>query len=153
MASDGRGMQTVLQLFLIVVIIALSYWLYRSLTEPYKVIEEQQRITDVTRTHMQKVRTALIRYEAVNGRFTADLDSLVMFLRQDSLYQAAGDSLLGPEFEIDSLPFSPRTGNRFLLSVNDTSRVHTYLLEDPDSDDRIGTELPDVTLLNASSWD
>jgi hypothetical protein len=135
------------------VIVALSYWLYRSLTGPYEEIRRQKQITEDTRTQMQRIRTALIRYEAVNGRFTADLDSLVMFIQSDSLYQVAGDSLLGPDFDLSSLAMSPRTGNRFILSVNDTSRVQTYLLRDPDTNDRIGTELPDVTLLNASSWE
>ena len=153
MALDDRGVQTALQLFLIVVIIGLSYWLYRSLTEPYEEIRRQEAVTAQTRSHMQKIRTALIRYEDVNGRYTADLDSLVMFLRTDSVYQAIGDSLLGPDFDLATLPLSPRTGNRFLLSVNDTSRVQTYILRDPDSRDYIGTELPDITLLNASSWE
>lgn len=153
MASNGRGLQTGIQLVLMLVIVGLSYWLYVSLTAPYAEIRRQNEITDQTRAQMQKIRTALIRYEAVNGRYTADLDSLVMFIQQDSLYQVSGDSLLGPDFELSTLPLSPRTGNRFVLSVNDTSRVQTYLLRDPDSNDRIGTELPDVTLLNASSWE
>ena len=153
MASSGRGLQTGLQLVLMLVIVALSYWLYRSLTEPYEEIRRQNQITADTRAQMQRIRTALIRFEEVNGRYTADLDSLVMFLRSDSLYVAASDSLLGPGFDLSTLPLSPRTGKRFILSVNDTSRVQTYLLVDPDSRDRIGTELPDVTLLNASSWE
>ena len=153
MASSGRGLQTGLQLVLMLVIVALSYWLYRSLTAPYEEIRRQNQITADTRAQMQRIRTALIRYEEVNGRYTADLDSLVMFLRSDSLYMVASDSLLGPGFDLSTLALSPRTGNRFVLSVNDTSRVQTYLLIDPDSRDRIGTELPDVTLLNASSWE
>ncbi len=153
MASSGRGLQTGLQLILMVAILGLAYWLYVSLTAPYEEIRRQEEITAQTRAHMQKIRTAMIRYEAVNGRYTTDLDSLVMFIQTDSLYQAATDSLLGPGFDLASLPLSPRTGNRFLLSVNDTSRVQTYLLQDPDTNDRIGTELPDVTLLNASSWE
>lgn len=153
MASNSRGMQSAIQVVLMIVIVGLAYWLYHSLTAPYEEIREQKQITELTRAHMQKIRTAMIRYEAINDRYTTDLDSLVMFLQTDSLYAVASDSLLGQGFDLSSLPFSPRTGNRFLLSVNDTSRVQTYLLLDPDSDDRIGTELPDVTLLNASSWE
>jgi hypothetical protein len=41
----------------------------------------------------------------------------------------------------------------FELTVNDTARVKTYLLKDPDSDDQIGTVEPDVTRLNAASWE
>lgn len=153
MASNSRGMQSAIQVVLMIVIVGLAYWLYHSLTAPYEEIRQQNAITETTRAHMQKIRTALIRYEAVNDRYTADLDSLVMFLQTDSLYQVAADSLLGMGFDMSQLPFSPRSGSRFLLSVNDTSRVQTYLLRDPDTEDRIGTELPDVTLLNASSWE
>ena len=55
--------------------------------------------------------------------------------------------------ELDSLKFSPRTGKMWTYTANDTARVKTYLLEDPDSDDRIGTLLADITLLNAASWE
>ena len=110
-------------------------------------------MTRQTRERMGHIRTAMIRFQGQNGRYTRSLDSLVMFVKQDSLFGAATDSIFGAGFIPDSLPVSPRTGSRFLLSVNDTSRVHTYLLRDPDSNDRIGTELPDITLLNASSWE
>ena len=63
------------------------------------------------------------------------------------------DSVFGDGFMPDSLPFSPRTGNPFEYAVNDTGRVVIYLLKDPDSDDRIGALTPDITLLNAASWE
>lgn len=153
MASNSRGANVAIQLVLLVVIAGLSYYLYRSLTEPYELIRQQQEVTERTRQRMGHVRTALIRFERVNGRFTTSLDSLVMFVSSDSLFRVDGDSLFGASFVPDSLPYSPRTGKRFEYSVNDTSRVQTYLLKDPDSRDQIGTPLPDVTLLNASSWE
>jgi len=153
MASGGRGPIVGLQLALSLIIVALGYWLYVSITEPYEAIRRQEALRDVTRARMAQVRTAMIRYEAVNDRYTTSLDSLVMFVKSDSLLRVGADSLFGAGFVADSLIHSPRTGNRFTLSVNDTSRVQTYLLLDPDSGDRIGTELPDVTLLNAASWE
>lgn len=146
-------MQVALRIILSIVIVALAYWLYVSITEPYKVIEREKELTELTRQRMGDVRAALIKYENENGRFTASLDSLVMFIKADSVYGGNFDSAFRPGFAPDSLPFSPRTGNRFILSVNDTSRVKTYLLQDPDSDDRIGDLTGDVTLLNASSWE
>ncbi len=102
---------------------------------------------------MDNVRSAMIRYKDLNGRYVTTLDSLTEFVRADSLYRVAADSIFGEEFIADSLGFSPRTGKRFELSVNDTSRVKTYLLKDPDSDDRIGTLEADITRLNAASWE
>jgi hypothetical protein len=37
--------------------------------------------------------------------------------------------------------------------VSDTGRVETYLLEDPDTDDQIGTLTGDPTQANAASWE
>ncbi len=153
MASSSQGIRVALQILLAIVIVGLSYWLYVSITEPYAVVERQRAMTDLTRTRMDYVRKAMVRYEQVNNRYPSSLDSLVIFVRQDSVFQADGDSLFGPSFVVDSLPYSPRTGNRFKLAVNDTARVKTYLLEDPDSDDHIGTVASDVTRLNAASWE
>ncbi len=153
MASNSRGVSIAIQLVLVAIIVGLAYFLYVSLTAPYEKIRRQEEITDRTRSRMGDIRTALIRYERINGRFTADLDSLQMFVTSDSLFRVEGDSLFSSSFLLDSLAFSPRTGNRFELSVNDTSRVQTYLLKDPDTRDQIGTPFPDVTLLNASSWE
>ncbi len=102
---------------------------------------------------MSDIRTALIRYEDLNGRFVTTLDSLVEFVKTDSLYRAAADSIFGSGFVADSVIVSPRSGKRFVLTINDTSRVKTYMLQDPDSEDHIGSLEPDVTKLNAASWE
>ncbi|NND72346.1 MAG: hypothetical protein HKN43_12300 [Rhodothermales bacterium] len=146
-------MQIAVRIVLSVVIVLLVFWLYQSITEPYKVVERQKELTELTRQRMGDIRKSMIRYEELNDRYLTTLDSLVNFVKSDSLYAAAMDSVFRPGFQPDSLPFSPRTGNRFILSVNDTSRTSTYLLEDPDTNDRIGTLLGDITLLNASSWE
>jgi hypothetical protein len=153
MASNSHGVQVTIQVVLGLVIIALVYWLYVSITEPYEAVRRQEEVTEQTRARMLNVRSAMIRYEEVNERYVTTLDSLVDFVQTDSLYSVEGDSIFGAGFVPDSLPFSPRTGKRFLLSVNDTARVMTYLLKDPDSDDQIGTLEPDVTKLNAASWE
>ncbi len=146
-------MQVALRIVLSIIIVVLAYWLYLSITEPYEAIEREKELTVLTRQRMGDIRTSLIKYEDVNDRYTASLDSLVMFIKTDSIYGGNLDSVFRPGFQPDSLPFSPRTGKRFELAVNDTSRVMSYLLQDPDSDDRIGSLTGDVTLLNASSWE
>lgn len=150
MASNS--LRVGLQILLWVLIVGLSYVLYLSITEPYKEIERQEALTEITRARMDKVRQVAIQYEAVHDRFPGTLDSLFMFASQDSAFQIVRDSVLGVQL-LDSLMYSPRTGKPWVYSSNDTSRVKTYLLEDPDSDDRIGTLLADITLLNAASWE
>ena len=151
MASNS--LRVGLQILLWVLIIGLSYVLYRSITEPYELIERQQELTDMTRLRMDKIRQVAIHFETHHDRFPSTLDSLSIYAMQDSAFRVVRDSVFGAGFPIDSLMYSPRTGKRFTYAINDTSRVNTYLLEDPDSKDKIGTLLSDVTLVNAASWE
>ena len=156
MASSSEGLRIGIQVVLGIIIVALAYWLYVSITEPYQVILREERATDMTRQRMDHIRQAMIRFEADSSRFPMTLDSLVMYVKQDSAVRADAEDLFGTSFDSfnpDSLPFSPRTGERFELTVNDTSQVKTYLLEDPNSEDYIGTTAGDVTQLNAASWE
>lgn len=142
-----------LQVILAVVIIGLGYLLYFSITDPYKVVERQNRLTELTRERMGHIRTALTQYKALNDRYPHTLDSLVMFIRDDSLMSTAQDSLFPGMFVLDSLMYSPRTGKEFEYVVNDTSRIQIYYLKDPDTDDEIGSTSPDITMVNAASWE
>ncbi len=160
MASTQRNVwMTVVQVVLAIVIVVLAYVLYQSITEPYKEIERQERLTQLTRQRMSQLRSALVYYQEKTGHFPPSLDSLVHYLKQDSLFLAKADSILGIRgnrgftVPIDSLIYSPRTGKPFIYILNDTSRVEIYLLKDPDSNDSIGSRIPDITLLNAASWE
>lgn len=153
MASSSRRLQTGLQIVLGIAIVVLAYVLYVSITEPYDRVERQKEITEQTRERMRDVRTAMVQYERRNGRYITSLDSLVMWIRADSFMTATTDSLFGANTNLDSLIYSPRTGKMFELAINDTTRVATYQLSDPDSDDAIGTTTGDVTRLNASNWE
>ncbi len=152
-SSSGQPIRLAIQIILAIAIIGLAYWLYLSITEPYKVIEREQQLTRITRDRMSDIRSAMIRYNEQNGRYLTTLDSLVEFIRQDSVLRVASDSVFGEGFTLDSLIYSPRTGEPFRLTVNDTSRVKTYLLEDPGFDDYIGSIEPDITRVNAASWE
>ena len=152
--ASSQTKRRALEIFLGLVIVVLAFMLYRAITVPAQKMERQQELTELTRARMIDIRESMIRYESEHGRFPTTLDSLVMFVEQDSLMQADADSIFGASFEPDSLPFSPRTGDRFILQVNDTSRVNTYLLKDPNRErDFIGTLEPDPTQVNAASWE
>ena len=141
-----------LQVILAVVIVGLGYLLYHSITDPYKVIERQNMLTELTRERMGHIRTALTQYKARTDRYPHSLDSLVMFI-EDSLSSNVRDSLFAGPIILDSLQYSPRTGKTFEYVVNDTSRIKIYYLKDPDTDDEIGSTTPDITMVNAASWE
>lgn len=151
--ASRQSIRTGIQVVLAVIIVVLAYVLYESITEPYEQIQRQQMLTEQTRDRMADIRTALIRYEQQNENFPDSLQALVSFIRQDSSLRANQDSIFGEQLNLDSLLYSPRTGKMFEYAVNDTGRVETYLLQDPDSDDQIGTLSGDVTQTNAASWE
>jgi hypothetical protein len=153
MASSSQQLRLGIQVVLVLVILGLTYFLYYSITEPYDRIERQQQITEETRTRMGHIRTALIDYERDSTAYPDSLTGLLGHIRSDSLLANAQDSVFGGPLDLDSLFYSPRSGKRFKYAVSDTGRVETYLLEDPDTEDKIGTLSGDPTQTNAASWE
>lgn len=153
MATRSEQLRTGVQVVLGIIIVGLAYFLYLSITEPYAEIERQERLTEMTRERMSHMRTSLIDFERDSGSYPDSIEVLLQHIRDDSILSNAQDSVFGGPIEIDSLPHSPRTGTRFQYTVSDTGRVETYLLEDPDSDDQIGTLTGDPTQANSASWE
>ncbi len=157
MASRSRTLRVSVQGILVLAILGLSYYLYYSITEPYNRIERQEALTEQTRTRMVQIRTALVDYERDSTTFPDSLGMLLDHVRRDveddSLLTEGGDSTFVHSGTLDSLLYSPRSGKQFQYTVSDTGRVETYLLEDPDTDDRIGTLSGDPTKVNAASWE
>jgi len=153
MATRSAQIRIGIQVVLVFLILGLSYYLYYSITEPFDRIERQQQVTEETRARMSNIRTALIDYERDSTSFPDSLLVLRAHIQNDSVLSTSQDSVFGGPINLDSLFFSPRTGKQFQYTVNDTGRVATYLLKDPDSEDQIGTLEPDPTRTHAASWE
>ncbi|MDG5766833.1 hypothetical protein QA596_05085 [Balneolales bacterium ANBcel1] len=140
---------------LAVIIIGLAWLLYDSITGPYEKIERQREITEQVRHRMMVARDALVEHQRREGGFPETLDELVEWLKTNDEMVQKGDSLFAfrppSQYHPDSVIYSPRTGQRFQYALNDTIRPNIYLLEDPDTDDRIGS-LERTNLLNATNW-
>tara|TARA_A100001011_G_scaffold185085_1_gene193793 strand:+ start:271 stop:747 length:477 start_codon:yes stop_codon:yes gene_type:complete len=142
-----------------ITIILLSWLLYDSIVTPYKVVEEQKAETQRVRTRMLTLKDVIVNYEARYGHFPptdGGLDSVVTYLSTDSLMISMGDSLfrqmLPLQYSPESMVISPRdTSLRFLYTRNDTIRPPLYLLEDPMTDDAVGS-LSRTTMRNAPNW-
>lgn len=148
-----------LSLILGIIIVVLGYMLYQSIVGPYEEVEREEEMTERVRQRMINVREGLKEYDRRYDNFPptdGGLDSLVEFLKEDSLMVADGDSLFQePEpytYDPDSIIYSPRTQEQFEYALNDTLNPPLYELKDPDSDDQIG-DLERTTLLNATSWE
>jgi len=148
-----------LTILLGVIIIGMSYFLYRSLIDPYQEVLDEREMVERERHRMEVTRDALVQYRNRRGNFPptdGGLDSLVAFLKDDSLMVANGSELFAfrppSTYDPDSVVHSPRPPhNRFEYTLNDTIRPRLYLLENPGTDDRIG-DLESTTMLNAPNW-
>lgn len=157
MDIDKRN--NLLTILLGVLILGLSWYLYRSLVDPYQEVLEEREMVERERHRMEITRDVLVQYKNRKGEFPpteGGLDSLVAFLKTDSMMVERGDSLftfMPPStYSPDSVIYSPRPPhNRFEYTLNDTINPQLFLLENPGSDDRIG-DLERTTRLNAPNW-
>jgi hypothetical protein len=156
---DLTTKNNILTIVLGILIVLLSWFLYRSIVDPYQEVIEEREMVERERHRMELVRDVLVQYRNRRGNFPptdGGLDSLVQFLKTDSMMVERGDSLFTfmppSQYNPDSLVYSPRPPhNRFEYTLNDTIRPRLYLLENPGTDDRIG-DLQRTTLLNAPNW-
>lgn len=156
---DIKSRNNLITIVLAVVIAVLGWYLYRSLVDPYQAVLEERAMVERERHRMELVRDVLVQYKNRRGEFPpteGGLDSLVTFLKTDSLMVERGDTLFAfmePEtYNPDSIIFSPRPPHpRFEYTLNDTIRPELYLLENPLSEDAIGS-LDRTTMLNAPNW-
>lgn len=154
---DIEKRNRLISLGLWVVIFGLGYLLFDSIYSPYQLVVQQRAEQQMVRDRMEAIRDALIAYQRANERFPESLDQLVEYLKTDPNMVSNADSLFRRPthlpYDPDAFTYTPRdSGNRFLYALNDTLRPQIYLLNDPDSEDRIGS-LERTTLLNAANWD
>ncbi|MBO6535226.1 MAG: hypothetical protein JJ966_03315 [Balneolaceae bacterium] len=149
----------ILSVVLGIIIIALSWLLYDSIVTPYQEVKEREAETERVRTRMLTLKDALVQYDSRYGHFPpteGGLDSIVTYLSTDSLMVAMGDTLFRQapplEYSPETIIVTPRaSGARFIYTHVDSTRPPLYLLEDPDTDDAIGS-LSRTTMRNAPNW-
>lgn len=140
-------MRTVIQIILLAVIIVIGYLLYQSIEEPISFKQEKNRRYDATIERLKDIRTAELAYKSVNDTFIGNFDTLVRFIKTDSMpiVRAIGhvpdtmtekkavelglvtrdtsrvstlDSLFSPRYPIDSLRYIPYSeGEEFILGA------------------------------------
>ncbi|MEN8121381.1 MAG: hypothetical protein ABFS35_13600 [Bacteroidota bacterium] len=140
-------MKTVINIVLFVVIIVLAYFLWESIAEPIRFEKAKKKRYDVTIQKLMDIRTAELAYQAVHGKFTGNFDTLIDFVKNDSIpmvkaigsvpdslterealklgiisrdtsYISTLDSLYEDGYAIDSLQFVPFTnGKEFILGA------------------------------------
>lgn len=135
-------MKTVIQIVLALAIVVLGYLIYDSIMEPVRFNKEAARREARIIDRLKDIRTAQIAHRTRYGTFLGDLDSLVQFVKNDSIiilraigtvpdtlteaeavrlgivqrdtfWMPARDTLLKhAKYPVDSLPFIPFSGGK-----------------------------------------
>ncbi len=110
-------MKKIIQLFLLVVIAGLTWWLYQIITTPLKfeAIKVSREVAVVER--LKDIRDAQRAFKLVNGHYTKSFDSLIHFVKTDSIefetkFGSEDDSLAVAQGKVKTI--------KFKLAVKDT---------------------------------
>ncbi|MBN1252365.1 MAG: hypothetical protein JXR51_11995 [Bacteroidales bacterium] len=140
-------MKIAIKLILLTVIVVLAYFLWDSIDKPIRFEKQKDKRYNATIQKLKDIRTAELAYLAVHGKFTGDFDTLINFVKNDSIplvkaigsvpdtltekkalklgiisrdtsYISTLDSLFSVEYQIDSLSVIPFSkGEKFTLSA------------------------------------
>lgn len=145
----------IMDVVLIIVIVGLSFGLWYVIWSPGRQLAREEDMKWESRSRMAALRTAQIEYFNIRKTYTADVDSLLMFV-QDSIPQQRVDSLFSKlyltAFSFDSIRHSPKTLQPYQIAVDDTSSVPRYSITDPDGYGYIGS-LSNPDEHNKASWE
>ncbi len=78
-------MKTVIQIVLVIAIIALGYFCVESINRPIRFIEHQKIRSNAVIKNLKEIRTAEVAFKSVYDRFTGSFDTLINFVKNDSL--------------------------------------------------------------------
>ncbi len=78
-------MKTVIQIILALVIIALGYALYKSIQTPIEFERVKKARYEATIQKLKNIRAAELAYKDEHGKFTGSFDTLINFVKYDSL--------------------------------------------------------------------
>lgn len=78
-------MKTVLQILLFIVAVVLSFFIYKSIQRPIQFEKAKKERYDVTVEKLKDIRKAELAYKNVYGKFTGSWDTLINFIKHDSV--------------------------------------------------------------------
>lgn len=132
-------MKLVIKIVLLIAIFILAYFIWQSIDEPIQFKRNRLKREKAAIQRLKDIRTAEVAYLAVHGKYSGDFDSLINFVKHDSIpvvraigsvpdslsekealklgiisrdtsYIGTLDSLYRDNYPIDSLPYVPYAG-------------------------------------------
>jgi len=95
-------MRTVIQVVLVIAIVILSYMVYESIMNPIRFIKLKNIREKRTIARMIDIRESEKAYKDVHLKYTANFDSLIQFLKNDSFAVIRATGMI-PESLLDSV--------------------------------------------------
>ena len=78
-------MKTFIQIVLIIVALGLTYLIYKSIQDPIDFEQAREKRYETTIRRLKDIRKAQLAYRDVYGRFTGSWDTLIDFVKNDSV--------------------------------------------------------------------
>lgn len=78
-------MRTIFQILLIIIAIGLAYFIYKGIQHPIEFEKAREARYQATIEKLKDIRKAQLAYRDVYGRFTGSWDTLINFVKFDSL--------------------------------------------------------------------
>lgn len=78
-------MKTIIQIFLFIAAVVLVYFIVRSVQHPIEFNKEKELRYNATIERLKNIRSAELAYEDVYGNFTGSWDTLINFIKYDSV--------------------------------------------------------------------
>lgn len=176
MSKPRKSEPAYIHIILILIIIGLTYLLIQvAILEPQRIIEQEKYWKEESRLRMLNLKQLELLYKEKYGKYTDSFDSLFTLFKKDPNIQAKVDSLFRPlkhgSFELDSLRWSPKSNQAYILQVDSTLRADSvftkagrflridttvvigelYYIECPDGYGTIG-DLTNPLKVNTTSW-
>lgn len=90
-------MKKLIQIALAIVIVVLAYFVWESIQAPIRFNKEKDLRRDATIQRLKDIRTAQIAYKDEYGKFTASFDTLIDFVKHDSMKLVRAEGALSDE--------------------------------------------------------
>lgn len=78
-------MKTIIQIVLVIAAITLTYFIYKSVQDPIDFDKVKKERYEVTVERLKDIRKAELAYKDIYGKFTGSWDTLINFVKTDSL--------------------------------------------------------------------
>lgn len=127
-------MKTLIQVVLVVLIFVMGYFLVESIAKPIRFKKVQEMRYDKVINNLKDIRTAQLAFKEVNGRFTGSFDTLVSFVKYDSLpiifkKGEIPEEMLGKITEMEAIKKGLITRDTIRISVIDSIFADNYPID------------------------